>query len=956
MESFLRNVSKDLLNRFGDNLSEVTVVFPSRRASLFFSKYLSEQIDKPIWSPKITTLNELIHQLVGLKIEDRIHLVARLYRIFNQISGKEETFDAFYYWGEVMLNDFDQIDKYLVDARQLFGNIQDLKEIDIRFGGFTEEQMDAINSYIGIMESTETSEVRQNYLNIWTKLFEIYTQFKEELNKDGLAYEGMVYRECAEQLSEIDFLNKLPQPIVFIGFNALNESEKKFFNVYQKSGQGLFYWDYDPEFIANEHHEAGFFIREHLKTFPNALNIDSTEKTPKVQIISAPTTVGQTKLLPKIFSTITDNNGKLDESTAVIFPQENILLPALQAIPTSVEQMNITMGYPLKETPAYSLMEALIRLQINVRTSGSTSFYFKDVVDILSHPYVRASQPTETDEILRLVKTKNRIYPTIEELATTPLLSNIFKTTNNSKELTDYMLVICSELTVILAQEQADNEEGNKNFDIEFLYTLHKSLTRLGETLTKLQVEISPKLYIQLLRRTFNQERVSFTGEPLHGLQIMGFLETRALDFENIVILSFNDDIIPSKGASVSFITPSLRKAFNLPTQKQHDSIYAYYFHRLIHRAKNVFLVYTNRTEGMTSGEKSRYALQLEMSSDNSSIENIDVTYDIEFSHGDSITIPKTEELIETLLNNLKRKGEVPTISPSGLTTYLMCPLSFYFRYVIGLYDEDEVTEEVGAVEFGLILHNTMESLYGEFTGKTMDKAVLEKLINNRSHIEETLNQVFIEIFEKKSAGTTSELSGRNLLAYKAILHIIERILLLDKNRAPFKIISQEETLSVSIPVTKSSKIDSMQLGGMADRVENNGEEIWLIDYKTGSSQGKGEFEHVGDLFDATKVKRVREVFQTFCYSLALMEKYPNHRIKPLLWFVRAAKTVEDLFVYQKQKEKEPVNDFVPYADDFKTNLSALLDEILDESVAFTQTSDTDICRFCPYARICGRD
>ncbi len=964
MQTFLKLVAADLWKRFGDNISNVTLVFPSRRAGLFFSANLAEHINNPVWAPKTTTINELMQRIANLSVDESIRLVTRLFDVYKRVKNTDETFDSFYFWGEVMLSDFDQIDKYLVDPKQLFGNIKDLKQIEEQFSELTPEQASALSSYLGVMANDQNSEIKKNYLSIWDKLFEIYQLFWNELESEGLAYEGMIYRKSAHILSDMSSSPELPSHIAFIGFNALNECEKSLFHRCKNEGNALFYWDYDPMFLGKIEHEAGLFIRKNLTLFPNALGNKYFESTStaqkKIQLVAAPSTVTQTKLIPRLLDDITASGQKLDIETAIIFPKENILLPALQAIPPSVESLNITMGYPLKETPAYSLAEFLVRLQIsaNQTKEKATRFYHKDVLAILNHPYVRHTEPSIIDEIVRDVKKGNKIYPLATDLSKTELLNNIFRIQPPEKPLTEYLIAICHYVAESISQKIDSSDENQLRIDLEFLYTLHKSITRLGDVLKGISIPISHKTYLQLLRKAFNQERVSFTGEPLSGLQIMGFLESRALDFENLIILSFNDDVIPGKDHPVSFITPSLRVAFNLPDYKHHDAVYAYYFYRLLNRAKNIYLVYSSRTEGLSTGEKSRFALQLEMEQLYGSIQSINVGYNISLAANLPIEIAKTDEVMHALTSNLTKKGTEITLSPSGLTTYITCPLRFYFRYAVGLYDEDEITEEVGALEFGRIIHSTMEELYKEHSGKQVTRQMVEAILANPSYVEQTLNMVFVEIFFNNQHDAIESLSGRNLLAHNALLHTIKKMLYLDMQRAPFKLISHEEQVFIQLPINVLGSSKQITLGGYVDRIEQNEGSVWSIDYKTGKADNKGKFSAIDDLFNPKIVDTHKEVFQTFCYSLALTQKYPNMPIRPMLWFVKTAKTANDFSIKLKNGKAShtAVTDFNPFLEEFRQSLIELLNKIYNKEVAFSQTPHEEKCKTCPFVSICGRD
>lgn len=962
MTPFLEIVAEDLFSKFGEKISEVTLVFPSRRAALFFNTYLSKLISKPIWSPSVTTINDIMQQVSGLSLDDPIRLVTKLYNIFNRVKGSNEPFENFYFWGEVMLADFDQVDKYLVNPNQLFTNIKDIKDIEEQFGELTSEQAQVLKEYLGVINTDKVTDIRRNYLSIWEKLLEIYTLFWKELENEKLGYEGMIYRKAVDNLKNPETFHTLPNPIAFIGFNALNECEKVLLNSFKKEGNALFYWDYDPEFIDNPNHEAGMFIRKNLVQFPNALNrevfVEGTSGEKKIKMIAAPSTVAQTKIVPRLLDEMKANGAQLDISTAIIFPKENILIPTLQALPSSLEALNITMGYPIKETPAFSLVDFLIRLQQNAQISKelSVNFYHRDILAILNHPYVRLVDPESTHNITIGLRRRNRIYTNQNDLHNSSLTSQIFSY-QTDEDIVAYLLEVCKEIAKRVASIINESENNQLRIDLEFLYALHKSLTRIKGVVSKLDFNISPKVFMQLIRKVFAQERVSFTGEPLAGLQIMGFLETRALDFENLIILSFNDEILPGRNHPVSFITPSLRIAYGLPNYKHHDAVYAYYFYRLLNRAKRVYLIYSGRAEGLSSGEKSRFGLQLEMEQMIGEIETIPVKYNLSLTPSTPITVKKTPEVIENLLMNLNKEDKGVTLSPSGLTTYLMCPLRFYFRYVVKIYEEDEVIEEVGALEFGKIIHSTMEELYKSINGKIVTAEMVKAILFKPNLVEETLDNVFNEIFLKEFNAKSDGLSGRNILARNAMLYTIKKMLKVDADRAPFQLVSHEQEVYVKLEMDITEPVSRIQLGGFVDRIEINNGTVWSIDYKTGKHKDKGRFGSVDELFDPTKINNCKEVFQTFCYGLALKQIYPNSSIKPALWFVKAAKDKSDFDIkYGKGKNLKPVDDFREYEQEFVEGLKRLLSEIFSPNIPFSQTTDEDKCKTCPFIGICGRE
>ncbi len=966
MSNFLQLVANDLVNRYGNDLSEQTLVFPNQRARLFFNQHLSALISKPVWAPTVTTISEIMQGLSRFQYDDSKNLVTKLFNVYRKVKRSDEPFENFYFWGEVMLADFDQIDKYMVDAQKLFTNVKDIKEIEERFGGLTAEQSDALREYLGVIaDSSQPSEIRSNFLSIWNILGDIYREFNEILQSQGLCYEGMAYRKAVEELLNDEKFKGTEKNIAFIGFNALNECEKILFKHYKREGKVLFYWDYDPFFMDLKDHEAGLFIRDNVSQFGNALPREVFDNEPAqgkdVSLIAAPSTVTQCKLIPRILQEMAAHGAKLNESTAIVLPNESLLIPTLQAIPNDIEQLNITMGYPLKETPAFSLAEFLIKLQMNVRSGDGkeVKFYHRDVVSLLNHPYIRLCEPEMASKLVSEIKRNNRIYPTAEMVAKSPLLKRIFVEPKDQKPLTSYLIAVCNEVSQIFASKIETDEKQQYRINLEFLYTLHKSLNRLHGVISSLNFEVTNKVLLQLVRKAFHQERVSFSGEPLAGLQLMGFLETRALDFENIVILSFNDDILPGRSHPVSFITPSLRVAFGLPNHKFHDALYAYYFYRLMHRAKRVYLVYSCRTEGLSSGEVSRFGLQLQMEQMYGKIKKISVGFDVNITPPPPITIEKDEAVLELLFSNLEKNDKGITLSPSGLTTYITCPLRFYFRYCVGIKEDEDIAEEIGAQEFGQIIHKTMEMLYESFSEKTVFEVMIESLLKKPEHIENVLDEVFHSIYLKQDKVDKSEiLSGRNMIARNAMLYTIKKMLKVDMDRTPFFLMSQEEEIFVPIEVTVNDQPKSILLGGFIDRLEKKDGTLWVIDYKTGrKDNNKGKFTNIEELFDPTIVDKRKEVFQIFCYCHAVKHKYPDLKVKPAIWFVKTLKSEDELKVdFKAEKKFEAIEDYTPFMGEFQLRIKELIAEIFNPNVPFDQTTKHESCKSCPFISICGRE
>ncbi len=959
MTPFLKLVADDLFKDFGKEISNINLVFPNRRASLFFNKYLSELIEEPIWQPSITTISELMFRISGLNQVDPVTLIIKLYDIYLKQLHSQEIFDSFYFWGEVMLADFDQIDKYRVDADKLFTNIVDIKEIDERFGGFSPEQLEALKAYLGVMTDSNDSIIKDRYLSIWRVLGSIYKEFRTQLNSEGLCYEGLAYSIAASKLdSKSDF--QLDGTYAFIGFNALNECEKSLFRHLKKTNKALFYWDYDSYYTQSDVHEAALFLRDNLNEFPNKLSsnhFSNFRNDSKIYLISAPSGVTQAKLIPQILDKLRISTPVLDINTAIILPEEHLLLPVISALPDSIGELNITMGYPLKETAAYNLAEFLIKLHVNSRSDdeGNVRFYHKDVLSVLNHPYLQIIDSTCCAAIIKRINAENIIFVDFKVLNGSQIFQMIFVKQSSGKEIVKYLVVV-NRMLASLINQKTEEPTFNSRIELEYIYSLYANLNRLGDVIDQNSIDLSIKIFRQLFRKALLQVRVSFSGEPLSGLQVMGFLETRTLDFENIIMLSVNDDVLPGNHHRPSFVTPSLRFAYALPDYTHQDAMYAYYFYRLLQRSKQVYLVFRNRAEGLTSGELSRFVLQLLMES-GKKIERIDVKFDLGIAAQSEISIDKSEGVVSKLNRYLAISEGTKYLSPSAFTAYLNCPLQFYYRYVADIREPDEVAEEVDLPGFGKILHAVMELIYSSIGKENIDRIDLEGFLKNPSKLEQLIDKAYSNIYLKKEKeDLRSLLAGRNLLVLDQIKHSINKMLKTDIKRTPFRIIKQEEKVNATIQFTSNGENYQLRIGGIVDRLDTDGNIIRVIDYKTGNAKDKGVFNSIDDFFDPKKCDKTKEVFQifTYCYALKQQEGYGD--IKPELWFVRnTAPNYLPCVNHSESKIITEVQSFNRWEEDFVKKLRLLISEIFDASKPIIQTTDEKVCRRCAYNSICGR-
>lgn len=957
MDSFLKHIAQDLYSRYGDSISELCLVFPNRRAGLYFKKYLSELTDKPIWSPISTTINELMQEISGLTIADNIKLLFELYTIYKRVKKSEESFDDFYFWGEMMLNDFDDIDKYLINPDDLFKNLKSLKAIQDQFTYLSTEQIESIKQFWQSFDPDKHSAHQEDFISIWNILLDIYKQFNQQLNQLEIAYEGMVYRNVADLLKGTEKIHLPHSKYIFIGFNALNNCEKKFFTYLQNNKLADFYWDYDESYINNHHHEAGLFLRENKSDYkaPESLtnqNIFKSLKQEKnIEIISVPSDIGQAKVITEKLKNSEENQTESPNKTAVVLADEELLIPILHSVPDTIDKVNITMGYPVSNTPIYSLLEHVIDLQKNAKESKSgITFYHKNVLAILNHQYVMAQFKNEANDLIKIIKQNNKIVITEKELSTCDFFKTLFTKVNSYLDFSEYLLDILHHIYNSLKASGKENTIHTTSLEKEYTYHIYLSINRVKDVLSEQKIEIKIDTFIRLIRKIVKNLRIPFTGEPLSGLQIMGILETRLLDFENLFITSLNEGVLPKTEAALSFIPYNLRRGFGLPTIEHQDSIYAYYFYRLLQRAKNITLIYNSSTEGLQTGEMSRFLYQLKYESDFDIIEK-SLRYDINVTQAKEIEIKKSTEVLKQFDQYLISKGGTKYISPSALNTYMRCSLQFYFRYIARLREQDDITEEIDAPLFGNILHEAMDFLYQDYLKKEISKNELVLLEKNKPKIEKAIDHAFIKEYFK---GEKADYTGKNLIIRDIIERYVYQIIKLDQSITPFEIISLEDKYEIEIPVTANGTFDTIKLGGKIDRVDKLNEHIRIIDYKTGGD--KLEFKNIESLFSEKKSDRNDAVFQTFLYAKFYQDlKKPTLPITPGVYSVR--KIFDPNFDYRiKYKDdKSYIDNYETIEQEYLDKLNKLIQDIFNAEKPFKQTEEIRNCDYCEFKKICHK-
>jgi hypothetical protein len=960
MNSFLYRVAATFYQHYENEINTITFVFPNRRAGIFFQKYLSQIVDKPIFSPEIVTIDECFFAASELQTGDRLSMLFRLYRIYKELSNSDETFDTFAFWGETLISDFNEVDKYEVDARQLFTNITELKEIDKLFNVFTDNQIEAIRQFWKSFIPVNETKSQQSFLATWEILFPLYDKFTQELKIENCGYEGMIFRDVIEKLQSKSsvpwFENKR---FVFIGFNALNPCEKALLTILQKRGQADFYWDYEAFELRDTNNPASLFYTENTNTFPSKYKIDLASellKDKNIELLSVPSAIGQAK---HIYHTLQQlYPGDCDEKsflkTAVVLPDENLLLPLLYSIPSNINKINVTMGYPLNLTPVAGLMDHIFELQKRKREiGGETKFYHLTVSNILNHQFIALICGKTIEHINNEMIQKNLIYVDAALLQKNKLLSLIFNPDIDATSFLGYLLNLLKLLYYEWHNVRGD--ATGSHLESGFLYQYYTTVNRIDGIIKEQPVDLSVNMdtLIRLVKQLTLGISIPFVGEPLDGLQIIGTLETRGLDFENVLISSFNEGVYPKKSFSNSFVPYHLRKGFGLPTYEHQDAITSYNFYRLIHRAKNVFFFSDSRIDKGNTGEVSRFYHQLKYHY-NLDIKEKTVAYDIAFKTNQQIKVEKNQQIKEKLSSFQDRAYPSKALSASSINTYIQCPLQFYFKYIEGIESASEVSDNIETDMFGNIFHAVMAAIYEPFKGQQVQSTDITSMIKNEHRIFQLLSASFAYYLYKKPKGATVELQGNSLLISKVLLKYIIGVLENDKKHTPFKYINGEEYCETTL----QTKFGTVNLKGYIDRIDEKDGNIRILDYKTGS--GSLEFRSWDDLFrhDLDPKKRPKHILQTFLYGLLFKGKTEAKVITPGIYYTKNVfydQFTTELCMKEDRNSKLIIENYYDYETEFHPRLTECIEEIFNPDVPFIQTDILDACIYCDFKTICKR-
>ena len=942
MEPFLQQVAAHYFQ--GGDISRTCFLFPNRRSLVFFKKYLATLVQRsgtgvPLLVPPLYTINDFFYRLTHAEVTDKLTLLLELYGVYKKLNPQAESLDDFVFWGDVMLSDFDDIDKYLVNAKGLLQNVQEIKALQDNLDYLTENQQQAIDQFLSHFRDGKTSAVKTKFLKIWNLLYPVYKDFNDALSRKNLAYEGKVYRALASRLQEgepvVDILQQeFPQAdqFVFVGLNALNECERLLLRRMRDAGVAQFVWDYVSPQIRDKANKSSFFMDRNVEDFPQAFPIDPLGLgKPVINVISVPSSVGQAKLAPRILADITGD----PVETAFVLPDENLLLPLLNSLPQERDSVNVTMGCPMAGSAVFSLLQTIGQMQLKLRKKpDGWYFYHRQVREIFSSGLVKRLASEQEADTIRQVKSAAKYYIPLKDLQGGPLMELIFRPviTDPAASSPEQNHATEQYLTEIVAYIGRNlSAKGDMLLELDFAKRCHAQLTLLQET----DLEVLPATHLRLLERLLEGISVPFRGEPLQGLQIMGPLETRALDFRNLIILSANEGVFPRRSVSSSFIPPELRKGFGLPTYEFQDAVWAYYFYRMIQRPEKVWLIYDSRTEGLKSGEESRYIKQLEYSF-GLPVKRWVATADL-LPVEAAGSIPKTEEHVKLI-----REKE---LSASTLQSYLYCPAKFYYQVVEGLETEDEVAESLDAGMLGNVFHHVMYRLYKD--DAIVTPALLDALQKDTARLRKLIRE---EVLDQMHS---IEVTGRNLVLEEVILDYVQSTLrhdakLLAEACSPgFRIIGLEKKRRMTW--------NGFRFKGFIDRIDSFRDgEVRIVDYKTGKVEDddilitdNNAATVVDKLFGASNLHRPKIALQLFLYDL-LAQADPG---------LSGSTIVNSIYstarLYTGALPDCPANaEFIRLTSQ---RLLAMLSEMTDVTVPFRRTEEAATCTWCDFKNICGR-
>ena len=947
-KTFLEYVAEDIISKYGTDLSRIAVVFPNKRAALFLNEHLARLAGQPVWSPAYITISDLFRQHTDLKTADPIKLICDIHKSFTKCTGIDETLDHFYGWGQLLLADFDDIDKNMADADSIFCNLKDIHELD-DISYLDDEQKEMLKRFFANFSDDIESELKKRFLSLWSHFGDIYHDYNRRLTEQGIGYEGAIYRKVASD----ETLHLKYDKYLFVGFNLIQKVERVLFSRLMKEGKAKFYWDFDEYYMPTARAQQSASVPNntasfaaYLTDFPNEL--DNTDRDiyanmgrPKrIRFISSPTENAQARFASNWL--LENERYKAGRKTAVVMCDESILLPIMHSLPPEADKVNITSGFPLAMTPVASLVMLLFDLYtLGLRKKG-TAFNPHYLKKLMAHPYTRHLQEVH----LNGVHSKGVHLSQVHQEGSAALLQHI--------------------ATLVKQVGIATKQEGDA-LTQESVFRMFTILNRLAALADSGDLLVDNTTLRRLVSQLVGAASIPFHGEPVIGVQIMGVLETRNIDFDNVLLLSCNEGNMPKGVNDSSFIPYSIRKAHGLTTIDNKVAIYSYYFHRLLQRADDITIAYNNSTDNGHTGEMSRFMLQLLVESG----QKID-HYSLTAKNQPTPLMPKAIEKDETALSKLE---EMSRLSPSAINTYIRCKLAFYYQYIAHIKEPDSDPETIDNRMFGNIFHRAAYLIYKDITDHSpvIEKAHIQAYLSNRKLLASVVDRAF----EEEECKTNN---GLQIINREVIIEYITKLLKIDQQLCPFSILAMEEEakvytqLSFTIPSggalkggalvsSAPTKQYNLTIGGIIDRLDavtdkqTGKRRIRVVDYKTGNKPSSA-IKSIEEVFDPKNIasKHSNYFLQAILYSLIVSRSKEwnaaNDAVSPALLFIKQAATND----YDPTLciDKHPISDVTVYEEEFLTKLKETVADMYSPNAAFTPTDDRKKCELCPYRMLCG--
>ena len=960
-KTFLEYVAEDIIGKYGTDLSRIAVVFPNKRAALFLNEHLARIAGQPVWSPAYITISDLFRQHTDLKPADPIKLICDIHKSFTKCTGIDETLDHFYGWGQLLLADFDDIDKNMADADSIFCNLKDIHELD-DISYLDDEQKEMLKRFFANFSDDIESELKKRFLSLWSHFGDIYHDYNRRLTEQGIGYEGAIYRKVASE----ETLHLKYDKYLFVGFNLIQKVERVLFSRLMKEGKAKFYWDFDEYYMPTARAQQSASVPNntasfaaYLTDFPNELDntdrdIYANMRRPKrIRFISSPTENAQARFASNWL--LENDRYKAGRKTAVVMCDESILLPIMHSLPPEADKVNITSGFPLAMTPIASLVMLLFDLYtLGLRKKG-TAFNPHYLKKLMAHPYARHLQEVHLKEMNDVHLKGVHLSQVHQPNSTSAQPTTQHSTFNTQHSILHHIATLVKQVGI------ATKQEGDA-LTQESVFRMFTILNRLAALADSGDLLVDNTTLRRLVSQLVGAASIPFHGEPVVGVQIMGVLETRNIDFDNVLLLSCNEGNMPKGVNDSSFIPYSIRKAHGLTTIDNKVAIYSYYFHRLLQRARDITIAYNNSTDNGHTGEMSRFMLQLLVES-GQKIEH----YSLTAKNQPSPLMPKAIEKDETALNKLE---EMSRLSPSAINTYIRCKLAFYYQYIAHIKEPDSDPETIDNRMFGNIFHRAAYLIYKDITDHSpvIEKAHIQAYLSNRKLLASVVDRAF----EEEECKTNN---GLQIINREVIIEYVTKLLKIDQQLCPFSILAMEEEakvytqLSFTIPLggalvsSAPTKQYNLTIGGIIDRLDvvtdkqTGKRRIRVVDYKTGNKPSSA-IKSIEEVFDPKNIasKHSNYFLQAILYSLIVSRSKEwnaaNDAVSPALLFIKQAATND----YDPTLciDKHPISDVTLYEEEFLTKLKETVADMYSPDAAFTPTDDRKKCELCPYRMLCG--